>query len=98
MRRPHAGKASRFGLDHRPEVIAAVSALLLQVSTDGGEVVLGQRFRQERPVGRASQGIRGAERGLGRVQREEWIAVQPAQGRATRPRVRRGIRRPPGFE
>lgn len=61
MRRPHSGKALRLGLDHCLEVIAAVGALLLQVGADGGEVVLGQRFRQERPVSGASQRIWGKQ-------------------------------------
>jgi len=44
MRGPDAGEALGLGFDHRAEVIATQGPLLLQVGSDGFQVVVGQGF------------------------------------------------------
>jgi len=68
MRRPDACEPSGFGLDHRAEVVAAVSALLLQVEANCGQVFVADRLGQQgavaRDAERALDGMRGDKKGV----------------------------------
>ena len=79
MRRPHASKPPGLGLDHRAEVVAAVSALLLQVEADCGQVFVADRLGQQGAV------ARDAERALDGMRGKQGVVAQATQAGAARP-------------
>jgi len=85
MRRPHAGKTLRLGFHHRAEVVAAVGALLLQVSADRGQVFGVERFGQQVAVDV------GTHRLLHGMRREQRISAQRAQAGAAGPHKGGGV-------
>ncbi|HEV7123016.1 MAG TPA: hypothetical protein VGN24_06255, partial [Rhodanobacter sp.] len=69
MRGPDAGEASSPGFDHRAEVIATQSALLLKMDSDGFQVVFGQGFMQQVAIGLGARFWCGGKRGVFRMRR-----------------------------
>lgn len=55
-----AGEALGLGFDHGAEVVAPERALLLEIVSDRRDVVVGERFAQQLPVGRRARLGRGA--------------------------------------
>ena len=78
MRGPDAGEASSPGFDHRAEVIAAHSSLLLKMGSDGFQVVFGQGFMQQLATGLGARFWCGGERGVFRVRREDGVLTKAA--------------------
>ena len=84
MCRPNAGEALGLGFDHRPKVVAAVGALLLQVEPDRGQVFVADRLGEQGAV------VICSERVLDWVPAQQRILEEPAQARAARPRCATG--------
>lgn len=94
MRRPDACEPPGLGLDHRAEVVASVSALLLQVEADCGQVFVADRLGQQGAVGQ--NGVRFtypvsmidlalAGRCAGRTPAKRWVLASTISRKASRP-------------
>jgi hypothetical protein len=54
VRWPNAGKALGLGFDHGAEVVSTQGTLLLEIGSDGRQVVVGQGLAQKEAVGFAA--------------------------------------------
>jgi len=52
VRRPDAGKALSLRFDHGAEVVSTQGTLLLEMGSDGRQVVVGQGLTQKEAVGK----------------------------------------------
>lgn len=78
MRGSDAGEASSLGFDHGAEVVAPKRSLLLQVGSDGFEVVVGQSFAQQRAVGFGACFRSGGQCDVFGMRREKGILAKVA--------------------
>ena len=85
MCRPDAGKALSFRFDHGAEVVSTQSTLLLEIGSDGQQVIVGQGLAQKQAVGLAACFGFRAECGMRRMRRQHGIRKAVAVGRANRP-------------
>ena len=85
MRRPDAGKALSLRFDHGAEVVSTQGTLLLEMGSDGRQVVVGQGLTQKEAVGVVACFGFGGECGIGRMRRQQGIRTAAAVGRAARP-------------
>lgn len=71
MSRADASEASGPGFDHGADIVAAPSALLLQVLADRGEVFFGHSFVEHVPPAACAHDRIGIECQPGRVGRQQ---------------------------
>jgi len=81
MRTPSAREPACLGFDHGAEVVAAPSALLLQILSDLVELLLGQRFVQQTTPSGGSPRRVGIEREPCGVRRQHRASGTPQDHR-----------------
>lgn len=91
MSRAHRGEAPGRGSHYRLECVSPIGALLLQIGTEGGEVFVAERLRQQYAIGFGTGPGGCAWRVLGRVQREHRVLALAAECRAAQPGKARRI-------